>query len=836
MSFPTWLSDASANRYIKTYIKDFLDLSGNLYIQNGGIYTPLNSITFNDTTGFINFSNSYFGSAVYIYNPSTSSNIDVVAYVNDNNSNITSINSSITSANSSISSINGKIGTLGWDSIYDFTTVNNLFINPGGVLQYEDSFGNHPDLIASVITNTSNIANNTSSINTLNGQISTANSNITTLQGKVTNITFSTPTTTISNTTALSTCNISVNLRVDGSLLLNAGALTLTNANLQKIQFLSTVSSDIQTQTTTLSTKLTNVTFSTPTTTISNTTALSTCNISSNLRVDGSLLLNAGALTLTNANLQKIQYLSTVSSDIQTQTTSNGTSISTLNTKTTAISYSSPTTTIAGTTAMTNATLTGNLVINNGLTTYSNSDLLKIKNILTSTSDLQTQINNFNAVGLNGNNTYTGVQTYNGNIVFSALLNNVSSTTFSYISGLTSSAQTQLDNKGGLAIQNNWTNGNNFRNQLTGDYIVGSALTGSPTEFSFTGQRPWASGSSAAGDNVYELSFDTGFYNRGLTIQGGCKNTLSGTGMKSCFGLYYRQYVTGGTDPTRNAILYGEDSETGVINNTLVCPSSLRLDGSLKVGTSGGTTITNTQLGYLSSLSSNVQSAIDSHTTSITSLTSKNTDISYVASPAVTSIANKLQTSVLAFSTSLNSVSSTVFNYISGLTSDLQTTLTSITNRQQIGSIMQHPKGNIGSPYLLANGAAVSRTTYSALFASYGTLYGSGDGSTTFNLPNYQACFLRSYGAGVTIGSSTYSTAAVGSAQNDAIQGHNHSPQSGQFLSTTLASTSTNGVASVAIQKNNPSNFGNTGGVINANSGSETVPTHSVVYTYVLAL
>lgn len=40
------------------------------------------------------------------------------------------------------------------------------------------------------------------------------------------------------------------------------------------------------------------------------------------------------------------------------------------------------------------------------------------------------------------------------------------------------------------------------------------------------------------------------------------------------------------------------------------------------------------------------------------------------------------------------------------------------------------------SGYLLENGAAVSRTTYAALFASIGTTYGAGDGSTTFNLPD----------------------------------------------------------------------------------------------------
>lgn len=40
------------------------------------------------------------------------------------------------------------------------------------------------------------------------------------------------------------------------------------------------------------------------------------------------------------------------------------------------------------------------------------------------------------------------------------------------------------------------------------------------------------------------------------------------------------------------------------------------------------------------------------------------------------------------------------------------------------------------SGWLLCAGQAVSRTTYAALFASVGTAYGVGDGSTTFNLPD----------------------------------------------------------------------------------------------------
>ena len=40
------------------------------------------------------------------------------------------------------------------------------------------------------------------------------------------------------------------------------------------------------------------------------------------------------------------------------------------------------------------------------------------------------------------------------------------------------------------------------------------------------------------------------------------------------------------------------------------------------------------------------------------------------------------------------------------------------------------------SGFLTCDGSAVSRTTYADLFAVVGTNYGSGDGSTTFNLPN----------------------------------------------------------------------------------------------------
>ncbi len=59
-----------------------------------------------------------------------------------------------------------------------------------------------------------------------------------------------------------------------------------------------------------------------------------------------------------------------------------------------------------------------------------------------------------------------------------------------------------------------------------------------------------------------------------------------------------------------------------------------------------------------------------------------------------------------------------------------------ITNTNPPGSIMMFGGSSAPSGYLLCDGSAVSRSTYSKLFTAIGTTYGSGDGSTTFNLPN----------------------------------------------------------------------------------------------------
>lgn len=52
--------------------------------------------------------------------------------------------------------------------------------------------------------------------------------------------------------------------------------------------------------------------------------------------------------------------------------------------------------------------------------------------------------------------------------------------------------------------------------------------------------------------------------------------------------------------------------------------------------------------------------------------------------------------------------------------------------------------------YLAADGSAVDRTTYAALFTVIGEFWGEGDNSTTFNLPDLRWTFLRGYGPDTT--------------------------------------------------------------------------------------
>jgi microcystin-dependent protein len=70
-------------------------------------------------------------------------------------------------------------------------------------------------------------------------------------------------------------------------------------------------------------------------------------------------------------------------------------------------------------------------------------------------------------------------------------------------------------------------------------------------------------------------------------------------------------------------------------------------------------------------------------------------------------------------------------------TTQVATTAFVLANANPTGGIMMWGTGTAPTGWLLCAGAAVSRSTYAALFAVIGTTFGVGDGSTTFNVPNY---------------------------------------------------------------------------------------------------
>lgn len=69
------------------------------------------------------------------------------------------------------------------------------------------------------------------------------------------------------------------------------------------------------------------------------------------------------------------------------------------------------------------------------------------------------------------------------------------------------------------------------------------------------------------------------------------------------------------------------------------------------------------------------------------------------------------------------------------------------------GVIIPFAGTSVPTGYLLCNGAAVSRTNYANLFAAIGTLYGAGNGSTTFNLPDARDRVLQGASGGHSAGS-----------------------------------------------------------------------------------
>lgn len=149
-------------------------------------------------------------------------------------------------------------------------------------------------------------------------------------------------------------------------------------------------------------------------------------------------------------------------------------------------------------------------------------------------------------------------------------------------------------------------------------------------------------------------------------------------------------------------------------------------------------------------------------------------------------------------------------------TTKLATTAFVINNGLPAGSIIYTARPTPPVGYLKANGAAIGREAYAALFAAIGTIYGSGDGSTTFNLPDLRGMFIR--GLDEYRGVDPYYYRTIGSRQEHSVQDHAHT------VNTPLLITDNDrgGASSVWSVDDVQTNW--TGGMANGNASTETRP------------
>jgi microcystin-dependent protein len=389
---------------------------------------------------------------------------NIIPIVNNNTYNINSLLTNLSTSNSLISTLQSKTTNLYFNSLTNTTSISGLF-----------NFG--------IINSTS--INNTSFVDLTNGQ------------------------------TIAGIKRFSANIRIDSAMLVSNGTITISNASLG---YISSLTSSAQTQITSLGTRTTAVenktapiTYTSATTTmlisgvlqfsgtlngwntsnfsnainyskdftssgqtqinslqtqISNFTgvSLSASNIftgttnqfSNTIRLDGSLLLNAGTTTITNSTLQKIEYLSTVTSNIQDYLLSLSGKMSGFYRSETTGTYffNSNLNTLGKFNTLTGAEI-------GYLTDMTENLQLAITNLKTKTDttniNLSTTSTNANdALQRTTEISFSDTPTPQTNItnkliteelVFTTDLNDITPTTFGYLSGVTSNIQSQLNSK-----------------------------------------------------------------------------------------------------------------------------------------------------------------------------------------------------------------------------------------------------------------------------------------------------------------------------------------------------------------------------------------------------
>lgn len=179
-----------------------------------------------------------------------------------------------------------------------------------------------------------------------------------------------------------------------------------------------------------------------------------------------------------------------------------------------------------------------------------------------------------------------------------------------------------------------------------------------------------------------------------------------------------------------NQLAYYATSTNAVSGLTLITGNKALVSNSSGLPIASSTT--DTELGYVHGVTSAIQTQIDS---------------------VVTAANAALPKAGGTMSGAINMGGSKITNMADGTVS------TDAATVQQVAAVGFSPGdmkavaySTTPSGWLLCDGSAVSRTTYSALFAAIGTTFGPGDGSSTFNVPNTVNNVLAGAGSLVALG------------------------------------------------------------------------------------
>ena len=204
---------------------------------------------------------------------------------------------------------------------------------------------------------------------------------------------------------------------------------------------------------------------------------------------------------------------------------------------------------------------------------------------------------------------------------------------------------------------------------------------------------------------------------------------------------------SGSLTATRNVIAPASASKVYIIKNSTTGGQSIQI----KYSTGTGVTIGNAQTMIVYGDGTNFYNG----ETALTNLT-VNGNLGVTGTLGVTGATSLTTGSISGVMTAPTAAAGTN-------TTQLATTAFVVANAVLTGALLMWPTASAPSGYLLCNGSAVSRTTYSALFAVISTTFGIGDGSTTFNVPDY----TNRMPYGTTIGT-------TGGSADSALPSHTH--------------------------------------------------------------